>query len=86
MSNETRAKNKVMLATLTMGFPRQLKYAETIAERLTKKGYRTTDNMVYQTVTGNSYNPRIAWQVMVLARAMRMHDAIINRELEALTK
>lgn len=86
MESHTRDQNKVLIRELVKKFPKKIKYAERISQHLERKGYRISEAMVYQTATGTSYNPLIAWKIAVLFRAYRMQDASLNRTLTKLSK
>lgn len=86
MDSPTREQNKVLIRGLVKRFPKKMKYAERISQHLERKGFKISEAMVYQTATGASYNPLIAWKIAVLFRAYRMQDARLNRTLTKLSE
>jgi len=86
MESQTRDQNKVLIRGLVKQFPKKIKYAERISQHLERKGFKISEAMVYQTATGASYNPLIAWKIAVLFRAYRMQDTRLNRTLTNLSK
>lgn len=81
MESLTRDQNKLLIRGLVRQFPKKVRYAERISLHLERKGFKISEAMVYQTATGASYNPLIAWKIAVLFRAYRMQDARLNRTL-----
>ena len=86
MESTTRNQNKLLLRGLVRQFPKKIRYAERISQHLERKGVKISEAMVYQTATGTSYNPLIAWKIAVLYRACRMQDAKLNRTLLKLSE
>lgn len=93
MEDSLRGENKALLKVLIDDFDRPFKYAERVVRRLAKGkvGRKTvpvvkvTKAMVYQNVSGNSYSPEIAHTIILLARAKRISDVRINKQLKRLT-
>lgn len=82
---EKKLENKVLLRRMVANFPLRSNYADIVAKRLSKKpGSRVTKAMVYQSVTGKTYNPVIAWTIAVLFRFYRMRDHNLNKALKKL--
>jgi hypothetical protein len=84
MQSEMKSRNKTLLRQLTEDFPKDFSYADRVVKRLEKKHITVSRQMVYQTVSGNSYNQEIAWTIAVLYRGYRMQERKLNQALEAL--
>lgn len=92
METNIRQQNKLLLRGIVRQLPKKIKYAERIVQHLQRQArrqgktdYKITVQMVYQTATGTSYNPLIAYKIAVLYRAYRIANVRINKTLRQLT-